>query len=127
METHAAGVPPRLRVVEVIAALGEPGQRRYGSGLLIGSRSVLTSAHVVVGAVEVLVRRPDKSVLRADLQTMLIGDADPRRLDLAILEVPEADELPYVRVALVDRTSAITAFVDGCGAVGYPEFQEVVR
>ena len=124
-----ATVPAQQRVVEVIATLGvgQAMQRRYGSGLLIGGRSVLTSAHVVVGAVDVLVRRPDKSVMRADLETALIGDPDPRRLDLAILEVPEAEELPYVPVALVDRTSGITAFIDGCAAVGYPQFQEVVR
>src|SRR5262245_5202674 len=63
----------------------------------------------------------------ADLKTALIGDPDPRRLDLAILEVPEAEELPYVPVALVDRTSAVTAFIDGCAAVGYPFFQESTR
>ena len=122
-------VAAQLRVVEVIAILngGQSAQRRYGSGLLIGGRRVLTSAHVVAGAEDVLVRRPDKSVIRADVQTALIGDPDPRGLDLAILDVPEAEDFPHVPIALVDRQSAITGFVEDCAAVGYPEFQEVVR
>jgi WD40 repeat protein len=124
-----ATVPARQRVVEVIANLGagHTPQHRYGSGLLIGGRYALTSAHVVVEAAEVLVRRADKTVMRVDLQTALIGDPDPRRLDLAIFEVPDAAELPYVPVALVDRNGPISAFIEGCAAVGYPVFQEVVR
>src|SRR5919206_5372158 len=100
----APSVTDQQRVIEVIADLGaeQRPRHRYGSGLLIGGRSVLTSAHVVVGAIEVLVRRPDKTEMRADLATALIGDPDPRQLDLAILELPEAEELPYVPVAVVD-------------------------
>jgi tetratricopeptide (TPR) repeat protein len=124
-----ASVEDPQRVVEVIAHLyGQQTQRhRYGSGLLIGGRFVLTSAHVVQAAAEVVVRRPDKSEMLADLTTALIGDPDPRRLDLAILQVPEAEDLPYFAIARVDRTGAITTFIDGCAAVGYPLFQETER
>jgi hypothetical protein len=117
-------VPSRAGAGVGLSGFGSPPATRER---LIGGRYVLTSAHVVVGAAEVVVRRPDKSEMRADLATALIGDPDPRKLDLAILKVPGAEELPYVPVALVDRNSAIAAFIDGCAAVGYPEFQEVMR
>jgi hypothetical protein len=119
-------IPARQRVVEVIAELGEghAPRWRYGSGLLIGGRQVLTSAHVVVDAVDVTVRRPDKSSMPAVLRTALIGTADARKLDLALLEVPEADELPHLPVALVNRDVATGVFVENCAAVGYPSFVE---
>jgi formylglycine-generating enzyme required for sulfatase activity len=124
-----ANATDRYRVVEVIADLGsdQKPRHRYGSGLLIGGRSVLTSAHVVVGAAEVVVRRPDKSEMRADLATALIGEPDPRKVDLAILEIPEIEELPFIRIARVGRNTAIATFIEGCAAVGYPAFQEVTR
>lgn len=58
-------VPLADRIVEVIADLGEAaGPRyRYGSGCIVRGHTVLTAAHVVVGAQAVQVRRPDK-VLR---------------------------------------------------------------
>ena len=51
----------RHRVVEVGADLGEGSSRRwrYGSGLLIGRRQVLTAAHVVAGATALTVRGPN--------------------------------------------------------------------
>jgi hypothetical protein len=120
-------VPAQQRVFEVIADLGEGDtpRRRYGTGLLLGGRNVLTCAHVVVDAVEVIVRRPDKSSMTADLDTKLIGVPDASRLDLALLQVPDADDLPHVPVAFVSREGGITAFIEGCAAVGYPQFQEV--
>jgi Trypsin-like peptidase domain/WD domain, G-beta repeat len=119
-------MPLRQRVVEVIADLGETRPRwRYGSGLLVGGRQLLTAAHVVAGAVAVTVRGPDKVALPADMDTALIGDPD--RLDLALLAVPAAPALPGVAVALVDRDVTTGEVIEGCWAVGYPSFQEVAR
>jgi Trypsin-like peptidase domain/AAA ATPase domain len=122
-----AEVPVRQRVVEVEADLGEGSspQFRYGSGLLIGERHVLTAAHVVSGAAAVTVRSPEKVRLAANLDTALVGDPD--RLDLALLEVPEAEVLPQVEVAVVDRDVTGGEVIEDCWAVGYPEFAEVRR
>jgi hypothetical protein len=120
-------VPARHRVVEVIADLGN-GQTprwRYGSGLLLGDRQVLTCAHVVAGSVRVEIRRPDKVLLEANIGLALIGQPAANGFDLAILQVPEADELPHVPVALVNRDVAAGVFLEGCSAVGYPAFQEI--
>ena len=45
----------KRRIVEIEADLGEKGWR-YGSGLVIGDRTVLTAAHVVLDVAEVTVR-----------------------------------------------------------------------
>jgi hypothetical protein len=121
--------PARQRVVEVIADLGigQSPRWRYGSGLLIGGRQLLTSAHVVVDAVEVTIRWPDKSSLPAVLENALIGEPDARRLDMALLDVPGADDLPPVPLALIDRTVPISARIEGCAVVGYPQWAEIHR
>ena len=122
-------VPVRQRVVEVEADLGEDSdpRYRYGSGLLVGGRTVLTAAHAVIGAVAVTVRRSDKLPWSAELDGALIGEAD--RLDLALLVVPDLEEpFSHLRVATVDRdTSAGDQKIDGCWSVGYPLFEEVAR
>jgi WD40 repeat protein len=123
-----ASVPLRQRVVEVIADLGKTSRPRwrYGSGLLVGGRQVLTAAHVVAGAAAVTVRGPDKVALPADLDSALLGDPD--HLDFALLAVPAAPALPKVAVALVDRdVTTGEVVIEGCWAVGYPSFQEVAR
>jgi hypothetical protein len=111
-------------VLEVIAHLGD-GTHRYGSGLLLGNRWVLTAAHVVDHAVAVAVRGPDKMLLEAGLATALIGNQE--KLDLALLKVPGAEALPHVPVAAVNRDVTTGRFVERCWSVGYPEFQEVQR
>ena len=122
-------VPVRQRVVEVEADLGEDNDPRYqyGSGLLVGGRTILTAAHAVIDAVAVTVRRSDKLRWSAELDGALIGDAD--RLDLALLDVPDLEEpFPSLRVATVDRdASAGDQMIEGCWSVGYPLFQEVER
>lgn len=122
-----AAVPMRERIVEVEADMGEgrSPRYRYGSGLLIGDRQVLTAAHVVSGAVAVSVRGPDKVRLMADQDTALVGD--PNRLDLALIAVPEAEALPGLEVAIVNRNVTSGAVIVQCSAVGYPEFAEVSR
>ena len=56
------------RVVEVITDLGAVGgsRYRYGSGCIVCGRTVLTAAHVVAGAVSVVVRDPDKRAYAAN-------------------------------------------------------------
>jgi formylglycine-generating enzyme required for sulfatase activity len=124
-----SAVADRRRIVEIIADLGE-GQTprwRYGSGFLIGGREVLTSAHVVHNARAVRARSTDKASLAADLEHALVGEADPHGLDLAVLTLPDAEPLPYMPIAVVNRDSPIGVFIEGCAAVGYPLFQEAAR
>lgn len=121
-------VPVRDRLVEVEAELGagRADRWRYGSGMLLGGRQVLTAAHVVDGAVAVTIRTPDKRPLAARVAGALVGD--PATVDLALLEVPEAALLPSVPVAVVDRDVASGArAVEGCWTVGYPSYKEVER
>jgi WD40 repeat protein len=121
-------VPLRQRVVEIEADLGEGSNDRwrYGSGFVIGGRTVLTAAHVVTAAVRTLVRGPDKRPYSAVVDPAWIGNPDA--LDLAVLEVPSLPEaLPAVEVAIVDRGTSSGAFVEECWSVGYPAFQEVER
>jgi hypothetical protein len=121
-------VPLRERIVEV---RGDRSERatprfRYGSGFLVGGRTVLTAAHVVEGAVAVTVRGSDKSERTAVLDASYVGD--PERSDHALLELTElASELEFVPVAVVDQNTMSGALVEGCWAVGFPIFQEVRR
>ncbi len=68
----------------------EPDDRSLGSGFIIGADGyILTNAHVIDEAEEILVRLADKREFRAHV----IG-ADPRS-DIALLKI-EADALPQV-------------------------------
>lgn len=84
-----APLPLAARVMEVIADRGEDCTPRYrsGSGCLIAGRTVLTSAHVVAGAVSVTVRGPDKVARQAALDFRFIGDVDGPGPDLALVEI----------------------------------------
>ena len=124
----ASAVPIRDRIVEVVAHLGvgRSPRRRYGSGLMIGGRQVLTAAHVVDGADAVVVVDTDKRHLTADVSSKLVGDQD--HFDVALLDVRDGSELPPMQLARVDRNvSSGELVIEGCWAVGYPEFQEVTR
>ncbi len=80
---------------------------------------------VVSGAAVITVRRPHGAAWTADLSRALIGDPD--RLDLAVLDVPEAEDLASVPVALVNWEVTGGELIERCWAVGYPAFQEVKR
>ena len=73
-------------------AEGEPQQRGIGSGfILTGDGYVMTNAHVVEGADEVIVTMPDKREFKA----RTIGS--DKRSDVALVKI-EATGLPFVRV-----------------------------
>ena len=120
-------LPIRRRLLAVEADLGKRAKHRwqYGSGLLIGGRRLLTAAHVVQGAKAVTVRQMDGPSWRAELEGALIGEPD--QTDLAVVDVPEAELLDAVPVAIVNRDVVGGDFVESCWAVGYPAFQEVQR
>ena len=122
-------MPLRERVVEIVAALGTGSAERYryASGFRVGGRLVLTAAHVVAGnaVAGITVRGPDKVPHPARIVDGLAGDPDT--VDLALLELrDQIAELPAPPVAAVDRDAPVPVPVEGCWAVGYPRFQEVV-
>lgn len=92
---------------------------------MIGGRQLLTAAHVVQGAQKVAVQAPGRAPTQAVLAGALISAPD--RFDLAMLDVPEADELAALPVAGVNRNVTGGEFVERCWAVGFPAFQEVER
>src|SRR2546423_564782 len=79
------------RLVEVIADLGESvkPRYRYGSGVIVRGRTVLTAAHVVAEAENVSVRDPDKREYAASVDSRLVGDAVGAGPDLALVEIEE--------------------------------------
>jgi serine protease Do len=75
----------------------QPQQRGVGSGFILSADGfIMTNAHVVDGAEEVIVTLTDKRELKAKI----IG-AD-RRTDVAVVKV-EATGLPFVRIGDVNR------------------------
>ena len=122
-----APVPLAARVVEVIAYLGDSAaeRHRYGSGFIVRAGTVLTAAHVVVGAVSVWVRDPDKRTFPAVADPRFTGDADGPGPDLALIEIDDPGrDLPPVGLARVDRDSPTGEPVKGCQVIGYPAFME---
>lgn len=76
---------------------GQPQQRGVGSGFILSADGyVLTNAHVVDGADEVIVTLTDKRELKA----RIIG-AD-RRSDVAVVKV-DAGNLPFVKIGDVNK------------------------
>ena len=75
----------------------EPMQRGVGSGFILSADGfVMTNAHVVEGADEVLVTMSDKREFKAKI----IGT--DRRTDVALVKI-EAANLPFVRIGDVSR------------------------
>ena len=115
------------RVVEVIADLGESAAERYryGSGALVGGRTVLTAAHVVEGAASVVVRDTAKRKYAANLDPRFVGDPDGAGPDLALIELEdETVDLPPIGLARIDRDSPTADPVERSHAIGYPWFGE---
>ena len=76
----------------------EPQQRGVGSGFILSADGfIMTNAHVVDGAEEVLVTLTDKREFKA----RVVGTPD-RRSDVAILKI-EASGLPTVKIGDVSR------------------------
>lgn len=122
-------VPLADRVVEVISNLGSAADSRYryGSGCIVRGGTVLTAAHVVAGAVSVVVRDPAKREYAATVDPRFVCDAQGPGPDLALLEIDDPTferTLPAIGLAAVDRDSASGEPVDRCHAVGYPWFAE---
>ena len=89
------------------------GRRYEGSGFAVAGDTVVTNAHVVAGADEVSVKRPDGTTLGA---TVVVFDPQS---DLAILDVPDLGQEP-LELAPID--------VGAEGAViGYPGGQDTPR
>jgi WD40 repeat protein len=117
------------RVVEVIADLGGAGGAgyRYGSGCIVRGRTVLTAAHVVAGAVSVVVRDPGKREYTVMVDPRFVGDVDGPGPDLALVEIDDPAfslDVPGIGLAAVDRDSTTGEPVERCHAVGYPWFAE---
>jgi len=119
----------RDRFVEVLADHGLDAATRWtvGSGFLVGGRYVLTSGHVAATKGTLHVRRigseagSPKTMWPARVR--LIGDAD--LADLALVQLDEDPGfLPPVGYARIDRHTQHTAVVEGCTAVGFPEFKK---
>ncbi|MFA9445937.1 MarP family serine protease [Egicoccus sp. AB-alg6-2] len=88
--------------------------RRYeGSGFAIAADTVVTNAHVVAGAEDVVVKRPDGEQRSA---TVVVFDPDR---DLAILAVPELGQDPL-------STAPPEVGADGA-VIGYPGGQDTPR
>ena len=75
----------------------EPQQRGVGSGFILSADGfVMTNAHVVEGADEVIVTLTDKRELKA----RIVGS--DRRTDVAVVKI-EASGLPFVKIGDVSR------------------------
>jgi len=75
----------------------EPRQRGVGSGFILSADGfIMTNAHVVDGAEEVIVTLTDKRELKA----RIVGT--DRRTDIAVVKV-EASGLPFVKIGDVNR------------------------
>jgi hypothetical protein len=119
--------PLAERIVEVIAEFSEgaDARYRYGSGCVVAGRTALTSAHVVAGATRVWARGPSKVVHPATIDPLFVGDVEGPQPDLALIELDDSfAPLPPMKLAAVDRTMSNGAVIEGCHAIGYPQFME---
>jgi serine protease Do len=88
---------------------GEPQQRGVGSGFIVSADGfVLTNAHVVEGADEVIVTLTD----RRELKARIVGS--DRRTDVAVVKI-EAAGLPAVKIGDVNQLK-VGAWVMAIGA-----------
>ena len=89
---------------------------------------MLTAAHVVAGAVSVVVRGPDKVAHEAAVDPGFIGDVDGPGPDLALIEITGGGaDVPAMGLAAVERDSPAGDPVERCHVIGYPAFMERER
>lgn len=110
-------VPPEV-VERVTASTGNIeatacGSRYEGSAFTVAPEVMVTNAHVVAGAEEVVVRRPDGEVLDA---TVVVFDDDR---DLAVLEVPGLGQEPLELAQAEEGDEGVV--------IGYPGGQDQPR
>jgi S1-C subfamily serine protease len=89
------------------------GRAYEGSGFAVGPDAVVTNAHVVAGANDVIVRRPDGEVREATVVAF-----DPAR-DLALLDVVDLGQEPLALGPLAVGDDAVV--------IGYPGGQNTPR
>lgn len=119
------------RVVEVIVRSGS-GERpswSVGSGFVMRDGVVLTAAHVVAGAVEIVTRVRGAEEHSARLLEFPDGTfARDNATDIALIEIIDAEPSPAVELALIsDRPTLGTPNIDDCVAFGFPRFMERER
>ncbi|WP_167828931.1 serine protease [Streptomyces sp. MZ04] len=106
--------------VEVLVSLPKAGTRRRGSGYLVAPGRILTAAHVVDGASQVLVRfeadRPQERTIKATVRWQHSG------IDVAVLVVPHTNT-PTVSFGQVGEQDAVLR----CSALGFPRFGRMLR
>jgi S1-C subfamily serine protease len=103
---------PEDRAVTIRTTACGDSSHTTGSGVVIDERTVLTAAHVVVGATDVLVTMPDELAATTDVPSATGGSAASkdeleatvvlvdRSRDLALLDIPGVDAEPVELVEL---------------------------
>ena len=132
-----SAAPVADRLVEVITDLGVDVDERYtyGSGCVVGGRTVLTSAHVVAGAQHVEVRNLNKQIFTARHDPRFIGDPGGWRSDgsagpdLALIFIEDSTwvDVPRVGYGQINRNHSNGGPVDRVRAIGFPWFAERQR
>jgi HEAT repeat protein len=120
------------RVVEVLHNQGDDASPQWssGSGFIMRGALVLTAAHVVRPAGELLVRFRGVEERPARVCTLPDGGlALDDQLDLAVLEILDTHgDAPAVAVArLRDNPTLDVPNLDGCVAFGFPAFEQRTR
>lgn len=105
-------VPPEIieaTTQSTVNVESEGCNRRYeGSGFAAAPDTIVTNAHVVAGADEVQVKRPDGASRPA---TVVVFDPQS---DLAVLEVPDLGQQPLERASIeVGSEGAVTGYPGG--------------
>jgi hypothetical protein len=90
---------PEDRAVTIRTTACGDASHTMGSGVMVDKGTVLTAAHVVVGATDVLVEIPDVAVEMSDELVATVVVLDHSR-DLALLDLPGVDAKPVELVEL---------------------------
>lgn len=103
-------------VVGVAARSVECGTTSFGTGLVVSTNRVLTSAHVVAGASRIVVSTGEGAGSFGSVVYY-----DPRH-DLAVISVPGFDSgpLPFSESAQIGDAAVVAAFIAGVGVTGIP-------